>query len=338
MQTGRRQEDQDARADRRPDRRAGRRPRSRAGRRTPRVREDPAPARRRKADTRVEEGDPDLEQHVRGHRDRAVDEQRGQQVRHEVMPRDVGGAPAGRDRRLDELARAKREHDRAHEPRRIEPGERRDHQRDGEHALLEDAECDVLEPAPERAGAEQDEEEQDGERHHQLGQARDRGIDDPTGEPGEQAEQRADDDRQHRRREGDLERDLAAVEEAQEEVAAERAVGSQDQQGRRPARLHLADVGDVLGHLDVRGRRHARPEPRRLEPDVDRVRERVVRAVSERAGEERPADEAREHDRDQADPACGGEAVSPEAPPDESPRARRRGWRPFVRPHRAAAL
>ena len=85
----------------------------------------------------------------------------------------------------------------------------------------------LFERVADRRRASGDDEEQDGNAIDDLGQARDDGVDPAAEVAGDRAEQHADRDRAERREQRDLERDLRAVEEAQELVAAERAVGAE---------------------------------------------------------------------------------------------------------------
>ena len=85
---------------------------------------------------------------------------------------------------------------------------------------------------PDGAGERDDEEEQR-ERHHDLGHARDDRVDPAAEEAGERAqERRRSIIDEERRADRDLERDLRAVEEPQELVTAELAVGAEDEQRR----------------------------------------------------------------------------------------------------------
>ena len=77
--------------------------------------------------------------------------------------------------------------------------------------------------------ADRDDEEQEREDHDDLDQPRDDGVDPAAEVAGEEAHDDAEPDRADRREQCDLERGLRAVEEAQEEVAAEGAVGAQRQ-------------------------------------------------------------------------------------------------------------
>ena len=119
---------------------------------------------------------------------------------------------------------------RPHDARRVEPGERADDQDQLEHTLVEQpAERPARQPVREEA-ADHDEEEQQRERHHEIGETRDDRVDETAEVAGERPEHDTDQQREDRRARRDLERDAAAVEDAEELVAAELAVGAEQQQ------------------------------------------------------------------------------------------------------------
>ncbi len=159
-----------------------------------------------------------------------------------------------------------------------------------------------------------DDEEQEREDHHDLDQPRDDGVDPAAEVAGEDTHDHAEADRADRREQRDLEGRLRAVEQAQEEVAAEAAVGAEDEQLLRP----------VTGRTRIR--RGADPRPgadRRERLRVDAVREDVVRAVPEEVREDRPADERQKQQEDDEADADDGELVAPEADAHELPVAAR---------------
>ena len=126
-----------------------------------------------------------------------------------------------------------------------------------------DAKGDVVEAFAGGRG-ERDDEQRCRKCHRHVDHARD----DRVGRSAVVAGDGADDDLDRHdtdhREESDFERDAPAVEEAQELVAAERAIGAQDEQRLRPLR-----VG------------HVRPRPNGDESFVDGVEEELVRAVPE---------------------------------------------------------
>ena len=325
--------DHRARQDRQPRRERARVVRQRRQHGAPGGGEHRAPARRRQLDPDAEERDPRLEHDVRRDRERRPDRERGHHVREQVRPHDPGVAGADHLRRLDELARSQREDQRAHDAGRVEPGEEADQQDQRDHALVERAsERDSVE-LPRDGAAEDDREQQDGEGHHELGEARDDGVDPAAEEGGERAESGADQEREQRRADRDGERDAAAVEQPLELVAPQRAVGAEHEQrlarawGRRRLRERL-----LVYPRHERGVGDPRPRPGRLQRDVDGVGEEIVRAVADDPAEQRRAREDGE-DEDGEEPGRDERGtVAPKPPPGEPRRAlrvtlSRRSWR-----------
>jgi hypothetical protein len=189
---------------------------------------------------------------------------------------------------------AERQDVRPHESGGIEPREEADHHDQLEHALLEDAVQRPLAHAAIDRGADHDEEEQQRERHHEIRQPRDHGVDQPAEVAGRAPEDDAEQDRDERRAERDLERVAPAVEDSQELVAAERAVGTQQQERlRRPLRRRRMDEREGVvvrddGRVPGDGERAHRPEV------LDRVGELVVGSVPDRPLVEVRAGEAGE--------------------------------------------
>ena len=131
--------------------------------------------------------------------------------------------------------------------------------------LPKNPEGDVVEVLAGGAG-QRDHEEQHRERHHDLRDTADHGVGPAAVEAGHRAHQDAEDHREDRRSDRDLERGLRAVEEAQELVAAELAVGAEHEErlarsaGRAPARAGVGRVGHPGQRAD---RQHASPRRRR---------------------------------------------------------------------------
>ena len=160
-----------AREDRQPGRERRRVVGQRREHRPPRGREHRPPTRGWQLDPDAEERDPRLEHDVRRHRERGPDGERREHVREEVRPHDLGVACPDHLRRLDELARAERHDQRAHDARRVEPGEEADQQDQRQDALVQrPTERDVVELLRERA-AEHDREQEDRKRHHEIREA-----------------------------------------------------------------------------------------------------------------------------------------------------------------------
>ena len=119
---------------------------------------------------------------------------------------------------------------------------------------------------------------------------------------GERSERDADQQREEGRAEPDLERRLPALEQAEELVAPEPAVGAEDEERRLVRRERLRGARRVA---------HVRPRADRPERLAVRERKRVVRAVPERVRDQRLADEAEQdeqHEDDQARRARSGRA------------------------------
>ena len=176
----------------------------------------------------------------------------------------------------------------------------------------EDPERDVVEARADRR-RQRDDEEQRGERHRDLGDARDDRVDPAAEVARGRPEQDADDHHEERREDGDLERDLRPVQQAQELVPAERVGGAEHEQ-----RLLLLARERVVV-------RHVRPRPDGEELVVDRVGadEDLVRPVAEPLLRERRADEGGEDQEDDDDRAADREPVAPQPPPDALPVAAR---------------
>src|SRR5205823_1019465 len=94
-------------------------------------------------------------------------------------------------------------------------------------------------------------------------------------------------EREQRRTERHLERLLAAVEQAEELVPAERAVGAQDQERVRRAlgRLRLVDRILLRDGREIVEGGDARPRTRGLVVDVDRVREGRLDPIADSQGD-----------------------------------------------------
>src|SRR5919206_323885 len=134
----------------------------------------------------------------------------GLHVRQQVLADDPEAASADHPGGLDELAPAQREHLRAHDARRIEPGEEPDHDDQGDHPVCEvAAERDPLEPVAEHE-ADRDHEEQDREAHDELRHPREDGVDPAAVVAGDQPEDHPEEDGEGRRAERDLERRAAS--------------------------------------------------------------------------------------------------------------------------------
>src|SRR5262249_14250434 len=102
---------------------------------------------------------------------------------------------------------------------------------------------------------------------------------------------------------------------AQEQVAAERAVGTERQQRGRPARR-----AGIRRRTRVRRRGDVRPWPDRLPGvEVEAAGELVVRAVPEPPGEDGRQRERRDEQKDDEPEAGDGDAVAAEPDPDELP-------------------
>src|SRR5215216_1462409 len=127
-------------------------------------------------DAEAEEREARLEQDVRGHRQRRVDDDRSNEVRNDVRAHDAAVARADHARRLDELLLPQREHLGAQDPGRVVPAEDGEHEHERYHSRSEDAECDRVETWADRR-AEGDDEEQGREHHRQLDDTRDGGVD-----------------------------------------------------------------------------------------------------------------------------------------------------------------
>ena len=150
----------------------------------------------------------------------------------------------------------------------------------------------LFKPRPDRRG-ERDHEEQIRERHRDLGHAGDDRVDPAAEEAGDRAEEQPEEHRDERRADADLERDLGAVEEPQELVAAGGAVGAED--------VELAlDRAVVLEVVDPR----PRPDRQEVVGDAatgpgDRVD--VVRPVAEQVLGDRRAGEGDDEEEDDED-------------------------------------
>ena len=182
----------------------------------------------------ADEAQADLEQDVGPGRDRPPDEQGRNDVRHQVPPHDPAVRRADHVARLDELGAAQRQQVRADEPGRIERREEADQQRLREDAFGDDpAVVDELQRRTE-PDAREDEEEQEREGHHRLGEARDGGVDDAAEVAGGGADRERDQQCEEDGAQADLERGAGAVEEPDQLVASERPVGAEDEQRRLP--------------------------------------------------------------------------------------------------------
>ena len=177
----------------------------------------------------------------------------------------------------------------------VEPAEDPEHEDEGHHPLAQEPEGDVVEALARRAG-ERDHEEQHRERHDDLGDAADHRVRPAAVEPGHRAHQDADDHREDRRADRDLERGLRAVEEAQELVAAELAVGAEHEEvcrmlaGRR-RRAGVGRVGDPGERARPAARVFASTPPENW----------LVRAVAEEVRGDRRADEPDQEEQDDPD-------------------------------------
>ena len=289
--------------------------------RPPRRGQKRAPARRRQLDPDAEEADARLEHHVCRDQDGAVRGERRRDVRDQVLADDPQVARAGHRRRLDELAAAEREHLGAHDPRRVEPREDADQNDQTEDALVQDAaEGDVVE-VRRRRRREHEQEQEERERHHDVHEPRHDRVDPPAEVARDGAERDPEHEREQRRTERHLERLLAAVEQAEELVPAERAVGAQDQERVRRAlgRLRLVDRILLRDGREIVEGGDARPRTRGLVVDVDRVREQVVRPVVQEPRSNRRAREYEQDQREDGDQAREADPVAPEAPPRNRP-------------------
>ena len=314
------EEDREARDQRRPDRERERRVAVLLEQRAPGGGQHRAPARGRELHADVEEAQARLEHHVGRDQDGRVGDQRGRDVGDEVTHEDAPVLRADHLRRLDEVALLQRQHLRAHDPGRVEPRERADQQDQHQHALVEQAAERDRVDVPGRDAAEHQQEEQEREAHHQVDHARDDRVDPAAEEARRRAEQGADQDREHRPEQRDLERDAPAVEQPQQLVAAERAVGAEDEQRVRRALRRRRQADDLVGgDLDVVDGRHVRPRPRRLQVHVDGVGKRVVGAVAEqRTGDRRAGADGQEQEDDEAE-AEDRRAVAPQAAEGDPP-------------------
>ena len=177
--------------------------------------------------------------------------------------------------------------------------------------LAHEAERHLVQPRPER-GRERDHEEQVRERHRELEHPGDGRVHPAAVEPGDRAEERPEEQGEQRRPDADLERDLRAVEQAQELVARERGVGPEDEE--------LLVDGAVLLEL---------PDPRPgpggelVLVETARHEEGLVRPVAEDLRGERSAGEGDEEEQDDEDGARERQPVAPQPEPDAGPVATR---------------
>ena len=211
-------------------------------------------------------------------------------MRQQMLAEDPCSPAPGCERRVDELAAAQRYELRADEACGVEPCEEPDQERDGEHALVQDPERDPLEVRPRRARADEHQQKEDRQRHHDLAEPRNERVHNAAEHPCQGAQDDPDHERDHRREHPDLDRDLSSVEEPQREVPAERAVASEDEQCLPGSGWRRGDLAVIvhLRHMDVG---HPGEGADGAQVDIDRVRERVVRAVAENARQDRGTDE-----------------------------------------------
>ena len=234
---------------------------------------DVAPGRRLRRDAGAEEGEDRLGEDRGGADIGALHDQRRDRVRHQMPPHDLRQAGADRDRGLDIRLLARGQHDRAHQAghaRNFGDGDRDQHGPD--------------------AGAGQrhhgDREQDARHRHQAVHDAHQDGID-QLEEAGDEADRKADDDRQDRRADADQQRDAAAIDDARQQVAA---IGVGAEQELRRGRLQ-----------PLRGRkldRIMRRDQRRQDRDQHDQREQDRRRRDDRRrGEESETRPQRRRDR-----------------------------------------
>src|SRR5205823_6370928 len=183
----------------------------------------------------------------------------------------------------------------------------------GENSLAEEPERDVVVPVADGA-REREDEEQQRERHHDLGDAGDDRVDPAAVVARDRAHDDPDDHAQDGGADRDLERDLRAVEEAQELVPPELPVAAQDEEDR----------AEMARRAGVRLVHEVRPRADREERvRVDAAGELVVRPVSEQAGGDRSADERPQEEEHDEDAAAERDLVALEPQPHLLPVASR---------------
>ena len=182
---------------------------------------------------------------------------------------------------------------------------------EGHDPFAEYAERDLVQARTDRRG-QRDHEQEHGERHGDLG---DPGYDRvyPASEVARnRSHQHPDDHHPEGGQERNLERDLGAVEQAQELVLAQRARRAEDEDAVLPVPVFV-------------GVAEMRPRARGLEVGGNgrRLDEEVVRAMAEPLARERCAAEGGRDQEDDEDPARDGHLVALEPAPDELPVAAR---------------
>jgi hypothetical protein len=241
-------------------------------------------------------------------------------VRHEVAAQDAPVRRADHVRCFHEVSVSKDEQLRPDQPRRIEGGEHTD------QAGLRD--CPVgHHPAPserpeiaDQVPVGEEEEEEQRERHERLRELRDDRVDHSAEVAGGGPDGQRDHERDDHRSERDLERRPQPVEQADQLVAAYRAVRAEHEQVGLRALRRRQQVA-VVAERRIRRVRDVRPRPDRLLPAACRIDERLIAVVPDEAGHDRTADEReRQQHRDRRErehPA----AVAPQPPPPAAPRA-----------------
>ena len=239
-------------------------------------------------------------------------------VRQQVGEHHAQRRRALRDRRLDELLLAQRQHLPAQRPADVRDqhvGD--DEQRNPETAAL-DVDAEVMKAVDRERRAERDAEQHDRERVEEIEEARDHEVDPAAEVPGGERKDHREEDADRRRADSDEERVAAPVQEPHRDVAAE-AVGAEHEvaagaEPRRPDR----DRRDELALDDAA----LRDDVHRLAVDLDRVEDVLVVRAGVR--DVMRVERRRRTDRDDEDEDGEREereVVAAQPPPGEVPRA-----------------
>ena len=178
-------------------------------------------------------------------------------MRKEVPPHDAVVRCADHVTRLDELGAAKRLQVRADETRWIERREEADQEGLREHPRRDDPAVarELERRADPRAREDQEQEQREG--HHRLGEPRDGRVRGSAEVAGCGADRQRDQQCDQRCAEPDLQRGAGGVEHADQLVPAERPVGAEDEQRR----LRVWRRDQPAEVVDEHGLRHGHVRP-----------------------------------------------------------------------------